>query len=171
MEEKHSFKDPFSTDTVQPRKSDVNFQDVFGGPPRRHSSIHERDLTRAADSFENDFLSNQRRHWSGPGEKPAFGEVGLGRNSASRRRNFGDEFFNDIFPGSDSPGSTPKRVDHDVLSSTSGSRVHSPNRAGQTRYEPVSSCSSSLPAQVRLEYVHFFRKLNSIYLLYLLINN
>ncbi|XP_078178197.1 J-domain protein required for chloroplast accumulation response 1 isoform X3 [Carex rostrata] len=150
MEEKHSFKDPFST--VQPRKSDVNFQDVFGGPPRRHSSIHERDLTRA-DSF--DCLSNQRhdlipprRHWSGPGEKPAFGEAG--RNSASRRRNFGDEFFNDIFPGSDSPGSTPKRVDHDVFSSTSGSRVHSPNRPSMTRYEPVSSCGSSLPAQVSL---------------------
>lgn len=170
MEEKHSFKDPFST--VQPRKSDVNFQDVFGGPPRRHSSIHERDLTRA-DSF--DFLSNQRhdlipprRHWSGPGEKPAFGEAG--RNSASRRRNFGDEFFNDIFPGSDSPGSTPKRVDHDVFSSTSGSRVHSPNRPSQTRYEPVSSCGSSLPAQVRLEYGHLFLEIE-LYLLYLLINN
>jgi hypothetical protein len=154
MEEKFSFKDPFGT--VQPRKSDVDFQDVFGGPPRRHSSIHERDRVRA-DSF--DFLSTHRhdlvsprRHWSGPGEKPVFGESG--RISSSRRRNFGDEFFSDIFPGSDSPGSTPNRVDNDVLSSTPVSGVHSPIRPGPTKYEPVSSSGSSLPAQVRLKYVH-----------------
>ncbi|KAJ3703410.1 hypothetical protein LUZ61_007115 [Rhynchospora tenuis] len=140
MEEKLSFKDPFGT--VQPQKSDVDFQDVFGGPPRRHSSIHERGRIRA-DSLD---LIPPRRHWSGPGEKPAFGEVG--RTSSSRRRNFGDEFFSDIFPGSDSAGSTPKRVDKDVFSSTPESLVHSPNSQGQNKYEPAASVGSSLPAQV-----------------------
>ncbi|KAJ4795779.1 J domain-containing protein required for chloroplast accumulation response 1 [Rhynchospora pubera] len=150
MEERLPFKDPFGT--VQQRKSDVDFQDVFGGPPRRNSSIHERGRVRA-DSF--DYLSTQRhdlvpprRHWSGPGEKPAFGEVGVGRTSSSRRRNFGDEFFNDIFPGSDSAGSTPKRAGKDVFSSTPGSPFHSPNDQIQNKYEPASSCGSSLPAQV-----------------------
>ncbi|XP_072978896.1 J domain-containing protein required for chloroplast accumulation response 1 isoform X1 [Typha angustifolia] len=116
------------------RSSDVDFQDVFGGPPRRPSLYERRRSLADPDSFDSHPSSRERgirkdslgsrRQWSGLGEKPVFGEI----NSPIRRRNLGDDFYSDIFPGSDSSCSTPKRVDRDVFSSSPGSRVLSPSQ-------------------------------------------
>lgn len=126
----------------------MDFHDVFGGPPRR-SSFYELRQGRG-DSL--DLLSSTRgrasgeegerlrRPWSGPEEKPVFGEM----SSPARNRYLGDDFFSDIFPGSESSCATPRR---DPYPSSPGSRVLSSNRPVLARSEPHVG-TSSLPAQL-----------------------
>lgn len=81
------------------RRSDVDFADVFGCPPRR-SSGHDH-LRQRRSSLDSSFGSASRARsggGSGPGERPVFGE----RTSSDRRRQLGEEFYRDIFPGSES---------------------------------------------------------------------
>lgn len=134
------------------RNSDVDFHDVFGGPPRRSSFY---DCRRSGgDSLELPSSLRGRgsgeegerswRPWSGGEEKPVFGEM----SSPARRSYLGDDFFSDIFLGSKSLGSTSRKHDQDSYPSSPGSRVLSPNRPVLARCEPNTG-SSSLPAQLR----------------------
>lgn len=140
----YAYRDPFGNLQQPPpppphhRNSDVDFADVFGGPPRR-SSFYERRRS-LADSLDSQ--SRSRPLSSGlADEKPVFGELG----SPARRRHFGDNFYEDIFPGSDSGSSTSRKLDRDpFFPSAPGSRVLSPNR-------PVLVGDSSLPPQLRFD--------------------
>ncbi|XP_065049542.1 J domain-containing protein required for chloroplast accumulation response 1-like isoform X1 [Musa acuminata AAA Group] len=144
----YAYRDPFGNLQQPPpppphhRNSDVDFADVFGGPPRR-SSFYERRRS-LADSLDSQ--SRSRPLSSGlTDEKPVFGELG----SPARRRHFGDNFYEDIFPGSDSGSSTSRKLDRDpFFPSAPGSRVLSPNR-------PVLVGDSSLPPQLSLPKMRF----------------
>ncbi|KAJ6808379.1 J domain-containing protein required for chloroplast accumulation response 1-like isoform X1 [Iris pallida] len=123
-------QDPFGSlpATQQQRRSssDVDFADVFGGPPRRSSVADlRRSRERSMDSWS--------RHGSGIGEKPVFGGE---TSSPARRRHLKDDFYSDIFgSGGESPSSSPRR--EFFPPSSPGSRISSPTR-------------SSLPAQISL---------------------
>ncbi|KAK9271121.1 hypothetical protein L1049_026710 [Liquidambar formosana] len=132
------------------RNSDVDFHDVFGGPPRR-SSIYETrwGVGEASDKGalllrEEEGSASRRRAWSGLGERPVFGE-----EVSNRRRYPSDDFFDDIFRGDESLSLTPRKADHrDPFASAPGSRVLSPARPLPPRAEPFGS--SSPPAQLSL---------------------
>ncbi|CAA0831577.1 J domain-containing protein required for chloroplast accumulation response 1 [Striga hermonthica] len=105
---------------VGPGSDDGNFDDVFGGPPRRFS-MQEPNKEKA------------RSPWV---EKPIFGE-----ESGPRRRQQRDDFFDDIFRGS-------KEADRDsVFGSGPGSRIMSPVRHFSPKAEPFGT---SLPTQFSL---------------------
>ncbi|KAK2994779.1 hypothetical protein RJ640_021011 [Escallonia rubra] len=132
-----SFDNPGSS-----RDSDVDFNDVFGGPPRR-SSAHEVRCNfggGAADSRDAVVLS-RGSPWTGLSEKPVFGE-----ESANRRRYPSYDFYDDIFKGDDSY-SSPRRSERDPTCSTPGSRVLSPARPLPPRTDPFGT---SLPSQFSL---------------------
>ncbi|KAK1323034.1 J domain-containing protein required for chloroplast accumulation response 1 [Acorus calamus] len=131
-----SHKNPNSPQPQQEqRKSDVDFNDVFGGPPRR-SSVHEtrRVLANSLDSYSLRFKGGDGeeegldpcRPWSSLSEKPAFGGEVV---SPIRKKNLGEDFFYDIFKGGgDSVSGSPRRSDRDPFGSSPGSRVLSPSR-------------------------------------------
>ncbi|TYI21081.1 hypothetical protein ES332_A06G012700v1 [Gossypium tomentosum] len=89
--------------------SDIDFNDVFGGPPRRRSSMHEtrrrfsenRDSSSSSSSSfgssdEISFSASSKNPWlSGSSEKPVFG----GEEGINQRRHSNADFFNDIFGG------------------------------------------------------------------------
>lgn len=101
-----------------PDRSDLDFADVFGGPPRR-SSGNDRlrrssmdssfgSASRGRSGTEERFVFGERTSSgsasmtrsggeSGPGERPVFGE-----RTSSERRQLGQEFYRDIFPGGES---------------------------------------------------------------------
>ncbi|XP_061370649.1 J domain-containing protein required for chloroplast accumulation response 1 isoform X2 [Gastrolobium bilobum] len=91
------------------RNSDVDFHDVFGGPPRRSSVNETRSVSD--DESEGGWCT-----WPREREKPVFGE-----DSGNRRRYHPNknniDFFDDIFGGEESPSpspsvsSTPKKRD------------------------------------------------------------
>ncbi|WVZ55852.1 hypothetical protein U9M48_006458 [Paspalum notatum var. saurae] len=76
-----------------PRRSDLDFADVFGGPPRRSSGNEHRSSFGSAT-----------RARSGGSEAPVFGDH---RGSSDRRRQPGEEFYKDIFPGGEA--ASPRR--------------------------------------------------------------
>ncbi|KAL0921737.1 hypothetical protein M5K25_008841 [Dendrobium thyrsiflorum] len=137
----YAARDPFSGVELssQRRSSDIDFHDVFGGPPRR-SSIYEYRRNRV-DSIDLYSRSSRGREDSaeshrsslGSGEKPVFGDG----SGSGRRRQLGDDFYSDIFQSSDSACSSPKRGDRDALQSSPGSRVNSPNRPAPIRSESL----------------------------------
>ncbi|KAF8776197.1 hypothetical protein HU200_003891 [Digitaria exilis] len=75
-----------------PRRSDLDFADVFGGPPRRPSGNEHRSRSSAP------------RPRSGGSDTHVFGD----RGSSDRRRQLGEEFYKDIFPGNEEAAS-PRR--------------------------------------------------------------
>lgn len=109
---------------------DIDFGDVFGGPPKRRSKVtNSNQVTR--HSFSESAL--RRRDvivdvgsLIPQDEKPVFGE-----ETSVRRRFTTDDFFDDIF-----------RVNESSSSSLPGSRILSP------AHKPESSGTSS-PAQFR----------------------
>lgn len=116
--------------------SEIDFDDVFGGPPRR-SSAHETrfSFTEPTDNSaftDDDEEVNSRGSWKGASERPVFGDEG-----SHRRRHANDNFFRDIFKGKESY----------PTSFTPSSRVLSPVRPFSPRAEPSGS---PLPAQFRL---------------------
>ncbi|OVA18665.1 hypothetical protein BVC80_1831g223 [Macleaya cordata] len=138
----------FGSPKNQSRNADLDFNDVFGGPPRR-SSMHEwrNSLGEAMNSNssggdEEDLVSS-RSPWSGLSEKPVFGEENLNRRSFPS-----DDFFDDIFRGDSYSASTPTRPSRDHFSSTPGSRVLSPARSLPPQSEPFGG--SSLPILLSL---------------------
>ncbi|KAL5558087.1 hypothetical protein UlMin_034298 [Ulmus minor] len=141
-----SFMNSSSPPKSDDRSSDVDFRDVFGGPPRRSS------MPEARFSFgeSNDFRSSKGsfdEQWSRLGEKPVFGD-----DTLSRRRLTSSDFFSDIFGGDSSLNSTPMRHGRDPFASTPGSRVLSPARPLPPKAEPFGSSSVlaqfSLPAKL-----------------------
>lgn len=143
---KNPFVSSSSASNTDQRNSDIDFDDVFGGPPRR-SSVQEMrsSFSEAADSCglrgENE-MRLSLNPWTGIREKPVFGEEG-----ANRRRYPSKDFFDDIFRGNESVSSSPRKHDRDPFSSSPGSRVLSPARPLPPKAEPFET---SLPAQFSL---------------------
>lgn len=79
-----------------PLRSDLDFADVFGGPPHRLSGNEHRSRRGSPDS--SSFGAR-----SGGSDTPVFGD----RGSSDRRRHPGEEFYKDIFPGSEA--ASPRR--------------------------------------------------------------
>ncbi|KAK4859776.1 hypothetical protein QYF36_011561 [Acer negundo] len=132
--------------------SDVDFNDVFGGPPRR-STIHNHELRSfsEANTDDNGLIEDgetvvYRNSWNGLSEKPVFGEEGL-----THRRHQNENFFNDIFRGNESSSSSPRKREWDPYSSSPGSRVLSPARPLPPKAEPFGTpvpAQFSLPAEL-----------------------
>ncbi|XAR61790.1 hypothetical protein NMG60_11016308 [Bertholletia excelsa] len=126
------------------KRPDIDFHDVFGGPPRR-SSMQERRYSFAETMASTNSTVRgdegrvlPRDPWSGLHEVPVFGD-----ETANRRRYQSEDFFDDIFRGDESV-SSPRRSSHDPFGSTPGSRVLSPARFLPPRADPSGT---SLPAQ------------------------
>ncbi|KAL2459079.1 J domain-containing protein required for chloroplast accumulation response 1 [Forsythia ovata] len=117
---------------------DLDFNDVFGGPPRRFSTQEVKGRYSFSEPVESE------EDWIGQKEKPVFGtEV------VTRRRYLGDGFFNDIF-GGDESNSSPRRTESDrdnPFGSSPGSRISSPGRALTPKAEAFGT---SLPPQFSL---------------------
>ncbi|MCD7448486.1 hypothetical protein HAX54_042623 [Datura stramonium] len=111
---------------------EMDFNDVFGGPPRRFSVQEARTRHSFNDPMESeeDSAALPRNSWNGFNEKPVFGA-----ENANRRRNQGDNFYDDIFKVDESYSSNP------------GSRVLSPVRPLSPK---VEAFGTSLPAQFSL---------------------
>ena len=140
----NSFISSGSSPRSSQTNSDIDFHDVFGGPPRRSSthemrySFNDVAITSAPKRDDND----DNEGWS---EKPVFGE-----ESYNGRRAHSDDFYDDIFKASSSVSSSPRRVQRDPYASSPGSRVLSPARPLPPK--PESSLGSSLPAQFRFNF-------------------
>ncbi|KAF5747099.1 putative heat shock protein binding protein [Tripterygium wilfordii] len=127
-----------SPNTSSHRDSDVDFADVFGGPPRRSSnSSHER---RSFSESTESRASSSRNPWTGLMEKPVFGE-----EVSNTRRHTSHNFFDDIYKGSDC-SSSPRKYERDSIFSMTGSRALSPSQP----LPPAEPLSSSLLAQFSL---------------------
>lgn len=123
---------------------DIDFNDVFGGPPKRSTS-HEsrygfaeptRRDSRALEDDDDVFL--HRDPLSGVRERPVFGE-----EIGNRRKYPSDDFYDDVFSGEESVGS-PRRLSHEPFGSSP--RVLSPSRPLPPRADPIGT---SLPAQIQ----------------------
>lgn len=123
----NSGSSPSSPNSTSYRNSDVDFDDVFGGPPRR-SSMPEM-MRQSFSSVKGD----DEEPWTGLSEKPVFGA------SPSRRRYPSHDFFDDIFRGDDSLTSTPRKQEWDSLSSTPASWVLSPAHPLPPKAEPFGT--------------------------------
>ncbi|GMI96791.1 J-domain protein required for chloroplast accumulation response 1, AUXILIN-LIKE6 [Hibiscus trionum] len=99
--------------------SDIDFNDVFGGPPRR-SSIQE---TRHRFSEDTDSYPSSGFRSSDESEKPVFGEEGMNRRRQSRT-----DFYDDIFGGNDrSLSSSPRKYEmKDPFAFSSPARLAEP---------------------------------------------
>lgn len=118
-----------SPNSTSYRNSDVDFDDVFGGPPRRSSM---------PDTMRQSFSAvkvDVEEPWTGLSEKPVFGA------SPSRRQYPSPDFFDDIFRGDDSLTGTPRKQEWDSLSSTPASRVLSPAHPLPPKAEPFGTSS------------------------------
>ncbi|KAJ6685977.1 AUXILIN/CYCLIN G-ASSOCIATED KINASE-RELATED [Salix purpurea] len=138
---------PSSSPESQHGNSDVDFTDVFGGPPRRSSLQEVRySFSETADSLASTSgdadTKLSRNSLSGLNDKPVFGD-----ENVNRRRYRNDGFFDDIFRVGESLSSSPRKHDRDSLSSTPGSRALSPAELMPHRADPWSP---SLPAQFSL---------------------
>ncbi|CAN7086251.1 unnamed protein product [Brassica oleracea var. botrytis] len=79
---------------------DIDFRDVFGGPPKRRSKVNELTrhsfsdtaLRRLDVNVDNSALVPRDDLWNERNEKPVFGE-----DTSVRRRFTADDFFDDIF--------------------------------------------------------------------------
>lgn len=135
------------------RASDVDFSDVFGGPPRCASVEVQRSLGEAFSGTNEEGVQPQPARYASPwaaealGEQPVFGE-----GSPCRRKHLAVDFFDDIFNGEDSLSSSARQSSEvsRLPSSVPGSFVPSP-------------VHPSLPRQMRqglrflkIEYSFFF---------------
>ncbi|ESQ27638.1 hypothetical protein EUTSA_v10018263mg [Eutrema salsugineum] len=132
---------------------DIDFGDVFGGPPKRRSKVNEvtrhsfseTALRRRDVIVDNSALIPRDDFWDGRDEKPVFGE-----DPSIRRRFTADDFFDDIFRVKESSSSPPKKTKNErepFGSSLPGSRILSPARPIPHKAE---SPGTSSPAQFSL---------------------
>ncbi|KAL6867302.1 hypothetical protein ACP4OV_015326 [Aristida adscensionis] len=87
-----------------PRRLDLDFADVFGGPPRRSSGNEHRSRRGSVDSSSFGSAPGARSGGGAEAEAPVFGD----RGSSDRRRQLGEEFYSDIFPGNEA--ASPRRA-------------------------------------------------------------
>ncbi|PIN12469.1 hypothetical protein CDL12_14921 [Handroanthus impetiginosus] len=121
---------------------DLDFSDVFGGPPRRFL-MQDARLKYSFDEKVGLEEDGGSLLWAPMKEKAVFGEERVGG-----RRDHNDDFYDDIFRGNASYGSL-KSSYHDqynLFGSSPGSRIMSPARALPLGTEPFGA---SLPAQFR----------------------
>lgn len=124
-------------------ESDMDFSDVFGGPPRRFSMQEMRVRYSFSESTMESSSEQEGKRWSGFDEKPVFGEENVNRRSYQN-----DDFFDDIFRGDDSKSAYGSpRIGRDVFGPNPSSRVLSPARPLPPKAEPFST---SVPAQFSL---------------------
>ncbi|XP_017246951.1 J domain-containing protein required for chloroplast accumulation response 1-like isoform X3 [Daucus carota subsp. sativus] len=131
-ERPHESPGSSSSSTIVPRRrinsDDVDFNDVFGGPPRRFSVQTSDGTTSAEDAMSIRSFSS---------EKPVFGEEA----SVNRRKNHqSNDFFDDIYRSGDTLG-------RDFGTSLPASRIMSPSRPLPPNSEPFGA---SLPAHFSL---------------------
>ncbi|KAI4336897.1 hypothetical protein L6164_015373 [Bauhinia variegata] len=124
------------------RNSDVDFHDVFGGPPRR-SSIQEmwygiRELHDSSGVGREDEESAPSCARPRVTEKPVFGE-----ENVSWRRYPSNGFFDGIFGGDESQSCTPRARRHET-DPFYASRAFCPACPRPPKTEPFRT--SSLPA-------------------------
>ncbi|KAE8679878.1 J-domain protein required for chloroplast accumulation response 1, putative isoform 3 [Hibiscus syriacus] len=126
--------------------SDVDFNDVFGGPPRR-STVQEtrysfgENLDSSSSGFDEAVIAH-RNPWSVLSEKPVFGEEG----TTNQRRYSKNDFFYDIFRGNQSLTCSPRKYEvKDPFEPAS--QLLSPCRPLPPKAEPFSS---SFPSQFSL---------------------
>ncbi|KOM51572.1 hypothetical protein LR48_Vigan09g023100 [Vigna angularis] len=101
---------------------EVDFNDVFGGPPRRSSLNEARQSLTELNGWSEEEGEKGWCRWPPEREKPVFGEdIGNRRRHANKN----NDFFDDIFGGEESGSvcSTPKRR---VADPFTFSRVSSP---------------------------------------------
>lgn len=123
--------------------SDMDFSDVFGGPPRRFSMQEMRTRRSFCEPMDSDHHDSvyAEKPWSGFDEKPVFGS-----EIASRRSHQNHDFFGDIFKRDDSRSYGSPRMSKDVFCPSPVSRILSPARPLSPMAEPFST---SVPAQFR----------------------
>ncbi|CAN6290336.1 unnamed protein product [Urochloa humidicola] len=80
---------------ASPRGADLDFADVFGGPPRRSSGNEHRSRRGSLDGSSFGSPAAPRARSGESSDTPVFGD----RVSSDRRRQLGEEFYKDIFPG------------------------------------------------------------------------
>eukprot|EP00268_Persea_americana_P038265 TRINITY_DN37864_c0_g1_i1.p1 TRINITY_DN37864_c0_g1~~TRINITY_DN37864_c0_g1_i1.p1 ORF type:complete len:740 (+),score=137.49 TRINITY_DN37864_c0_g1_i1:805-3024(+) len=135
-----SLGNPSCSPKLRLRNSDVDFSDVFGGPPRcsmmekRHSTGETVNSLAFRGGKE---APPVRKSWPGLSEKPVFGG-----DSPNHRRQLGSDFFDDIFRGEDSVSTTAPR---DPFSSMPASQTLSPARPLPPKVEQLSGGSSQPP--------------------------
>lgn len=120
--------------------SEMDFSDVFGGPPRRFSIQETRNrysFSQAREESDEDAVL-PRSPWPGLDEKPVFGEESVNRKSYPS-----DNFYEDIFKGDEAKS---RRTSRDFFASSPGSWISSPSRPLPPKAEPLST---SFPAQFR----------------------
>ncbi|KAG9150396.1 hypothetical protein Leryth_014577 [Lithospermum erythrorhizon] len=133
-----SFENSMST---RYNDSDIDFDDVFGGPPRRYSMQEVQMRYSFCEPLEENSEDNSEVNlttfdpWSGLIEKPVFGE-----ENVNRKRHVNNDFFDDIFKGDENCSSPRKSC---YQGSNPGSRTLSPARPLPSKAEPFST---SLPA-------------------------
>ncbi|KAL8058967.1 hypothetical protein ABFX02_03G057300 [Erythranthe guttata] len=149
---------PANSPAAQSRSSeDLDFDDVFGGPPRRFSMQEVKVRysfgggATAAESEEDEeeeeggASASSSSPWSSRKEKPVFGE----ESASQRKRNPGGDFFDDIFKGGGGD-SYPSPRRSDTFGSNPGSRIMSPARPLPPKPDPFGSSPSapfSLPGK------------------------
>lgn len=136
----HASSGPFSQippKTPNRNSGDVDFNDVFGGPPKRYSTQEARVTYSFGElvASEDDGSSSP---WNGRKEKPVFRT-----DNAGRSRYPSDDFFDDIFRGDECYGS-PRSFDRDSkIASSSSVRIMSP-------VSKIEFFGTSLPPQLSL---------------------
>ncbi|KAH6832037.1 EXS family protein [Perilla frutescens var. hirtella] len=121
-----------------PDSDDLDFNDVFGGPPRRFSMQEVKARYSFGETVESEEETTASSPWGALKEKPVFGE-----ETTPRRRQKGTDFFDDIFKGGEAAHASPRRTDRDsVFGSNPSSRIMSPAKA--------DLLGTSLPAQFSL---------------------
>lgn len=139
-----------TSSTSMPRRrinsDDVDFNDVFGGPPRRFSA-------QTSQGAEDDAAAAMSiRSFSS--EKPVFGEECSVNRSKYHQSN---DFFDDIYGGGDRFCTTPGR---EFVTSLPASRIMSPSRPLPPKFmEPFGP---ALPALSR--FLHSFSTYTDTYL-------
>ncbi|XP_058069105.1 J domain-containing protein required for chloroplast accumulation response 1 isoform X2 [Magnolia sinica] len=136
-----------SSSKIPNRSPDIDFDDVFGGPPRCSMTEMRHSLGKSANSYllsGGEDTPSPNSPWLALSEKPVFGD-----DSPSRRKHLSGDFFDDIFKGEESSSSTPRKPDSDIFSSAPASRILSPARPLPPNREPFIG-ASSLPAHLSL---------------------
>lgn len=121
----------------------LDYEDVFGGPPRRFSMQEVRVRRSLSDLLASELGGTP----STPRQK---GKLRFRETSVARRVNLNNNFFDDIFRGDESY-SSPTRTHHDcenLLGSSQSSRVTSP-AVGAELFGTSLLSQSSLPAKWR----------------------